>query len=85
MTGLDWVTAADHVSNGRCELARWKEQVALADAFNDPPRFVTLPGYEASLKGGCGGDNNVYMLRFPDLFIDDYEEGNIKTLVEKLV
>jgi len=82
--GLDWVTAADHVSNGRCELARWKESAALSDACNAPPAFVTLPGYEASFRGGCGGDNNVYMLRWPAMFVDDYDEGSVRTLCEKL-
>ena len=47
LAALDWVSATDHVSNGRCELARWKEQAAASDSHDDPPRFVTLPGYEA--------------------------------------
>ena len=82
--GLDWAAAADHVSNGRCELARWKESRALSDACNDPPAFVALPAYEASFKGGCGGDNNVYMLRWAEMFVDDYEDGSVKTMCEKL-
>ena len=82
--GLDWAAAADHVSNGRCELARWKESAALSDAFNDPPAFVTLPAYEASFKGGAGGDNNVYMLRWPGLFVEDYEEGSVRTMCDRL-
>ena len=84
ITCLDWVAAADHVSNGRCDHAKWKEQVAVSNAFNDPPDFVTLPAYEASFQGGSGGDNNVYMSRFPEMFVDDYEEGNVRTLCEKL-
>jgi hypothetical protein len=82
--GLDWAAAADHVSNGRCELARWKESAAVCDAFDDPPAFVTLPGYEASFRGGAGGDNNVYMRRWPDLFVDEYDDGSVRTLCEKL-
>ena len=82
--GLDWVTAADHVSWGRCELARWKEQAAMSDAFDDAPDFVTLPGYEVSLHGGAGGDNNVYMLRWPDMFVDEWEEGDTRTMCKKL-
>ena len=82
--GLDWVCAADHVSNGRCELARWKEQAAQSNAFDDPPGFVTLPGYEASFKGGAGGDNNIYLRRWPELFVDDYEEGTVRTALETL-
>ncbi|MFW6155471.1 MAG: hypothetical protein ACOC95_09660 [Planctomycetota bacterium] len=81
---LDWVTAADHVSNGRCELARWKEQAAMSNAFNDPPAFVTVPGYEASLQGGAGGDNNVYLRRWPEMFVDVYEDGDTRVLAERL-
>jgi len=84
LAGLDWVAAADHVSNGRCELARWKEQAAASDAFNDPPEFATLPAYEASFKGGAGGDNNVYMTRWPDLFVEGYDEGTVKTMCDAL-
>jgi len=82
--GLDWVAAADHVSNGRCELARWKEQAAASGAFNDPPAFATLPAYEASFKGGAGGDNNVYMLRWPEMFVEGYDEGTVKTVCDEL-
>ncbi len=82
--GLDWASAADHVSNGRCTLGKWKEQVAASDLHDDPPAFVTLPAYEASLKGGAGGDNNVYMVRWPETFVDEYEEGNVRTLCQKL-
>jgi len=82
--GLDWVSVADHVSNGRCTVGKWLEQRAVCEAFNDPPDFVTLPAYEASFKGGAGGDNNVYMLRWPDIFVEDYEEGTVKTMCRKL-
>ncbi|MFN2352372.1 MAG: hypothetical protein ABR497_10545 [Kiritimatiellia bacterium] len=81
---LDWAGAADHVSNGRCELARWKEESNVAEAYDDPPAFVTLPAYEASLKGGAGGDNNVYMTRFPSLFVDEHDGGNTRTICAKL-
>lgn len=84
VAGLDWVSAADHVSNGRCELARWKDQRATCDAFDDPPGFATLHGYEASLPGGKGGDNNVYLLEPPAMFVDEYEEGDLKSLCAKL-
>ncbi len=84
LSGLDWVAAADHVSNGRCEFSKWKEQCVVRDLYDDPPGFVTLPAYEASLKGGAGGDTNVYLLRPPEMFIDEYEQGNVKTLCQKL-
>jgi len=84
LSGLDWVAAADHVSNGRCDFSKWKEQCTVCDLYDDPPEFVTLPAYEASLKGGAGGDTNVYLLRPPEMFIDEYEEGNVKTLCQNL-
>jgi len=68
LSALDWVAAADHVSNGRCDPSKWKEQRTVADLYDDAPDFVTLPAYEASLQGGAGGDNNVYMARFLDIF-----------------
>lgn len=82
--GLDWASAADHVSNDRCELGKWKEEAAAGDAHDDPPRFVTLPAYEASFMGGAGGDNNVYMRRWPEMFVDEFEEGTVRTLCERL-
>ncbi len=84
VSALNWVAAADHVSNGRCDFSKWKEQQTAANLYNDAPSFVTLPAYEASLKGGLGGDNNVYMSRFPDMFVDEYEDGDVKTLCSKL-
>ncbi len=84
LSGLDWVAAADHVSNGRCEFARWKEQRTVSNLYDDPPAFATLPAYEASLSGGSGGDNNVYLARFPERFVDEYEHGNTRTLCDKL-
>lgn len=84
MSALDWVAPADHVSNGRCDFSKWKEQRTVAELYNDPGAFVTIPAYEASLRGGAGGDNNVYMAYPPEMFIDDFEEGTIKTLCSKL-
>ncbi|NOZ23324.1 MAG: hypothetical protein GXP25_19800 [Planctomycetes bacterium] len=84
VTGLDWVAAADHVSNGRSGPEKWKAQRIAARLFDDPPEFVTLLGYEASLKGGAGGDNNVYFADDAEEFVDEYEEGNTRTLCEKL-
>jgi len=82
--GLDFVSAADHVSNGRCTLGKWMDQRALCDAYDDPGAFVTLPSYEESLRGGAGGDNNVYFLGRLPMFVDVYEEGDATTLAGKL-
>ena len=84
LTGLDLVAAADHVSNGRCDFAKWKAQMAACEAHDDPPDFVTVPAYEASLKGECGGDNNPYFRSPPEMFVDEYEEGNVQTLCARL-
>ncbi len=84
LSALDWVAAADHVSNGRCDFSKWKEQQTVANLYDDAPDFVTLPAYEASLKGGAGGDNNVYMSRFPDMFVDEYAGGDVRTLCRSL-
>ena len=84
VTNLDWVCASDHVSNKRSDLGRWKEGKAISNLWNEPGSFVTLPGYEASLKAGAGGDNNVYLTKYPDMFVDEYESGNVLTLCDKL-
>ena len=85
LTGLDWMAIADHVSNGRSSPGKWHEGIAVTNLYRAPSEFVILPAYEASLKGGSGGDNNVYCTKYPDIFVDDYEEGNVKTLCEKLM
>lgn len=84
LTGLDWMSVTDHVSNGRSSPGKWREGIAVTGLYRTPSEFVVLPGYEASLKGGAGGDNNVYCTKYPDIFVDDYEQGNVKTLCEKL-
>lgn len=84
VTGLDWVAAADHVSNGRSGPEKWKAQRIAARLFDCPPDFATLLGYEASLKGGAGGDNNIYFADDAEEFLDEYEEGNTRTLCDKL-
>ncbi len=84
MTGLDWVTAADHVSNGRCTVGKWEAQRRAARVFDDPGHFAALLGYEASLKGGAGGDNNVYCRGDLEEFVDHYEEGDARTLAGAL-
>jgi hypothetical protein len=81
---LDWVTLADHVSNNRGSRGRWMTLRATDRRYNDPGRFVMLPGYEASLSGGSGGDNNVYFVGDLDIFVDHHGKGNSKTLSKEL-
>lgn len=82
---LDWISITDHVSNGRSSLGKWREEVFTAELYNDSFKYITIPGYEASFKGGSGGDNNIYLSKFPDYFVEDYENGTIKTVCEKLI
>jgi len=85
LSGLDWVAAADHVSWGRCSVGKWLDQAATSNAFDQPGRFATLPAYEASLDGGLGGDNNVYMARWPETWIDVWDEkGDTKDLCRRM-
>ncbi len=84
MSGLDWVCAADHVSNGRSGKGKWEAQRRAVRVFDDPPHFAAVLGYEASLQGGCGGDNNVYCRGDLEDFIDHYEDGDAKTLADAL-
>ncbi|MBT3379527.1 MAG: hypothetical protein HN742_25590 [Lentisphaerae bacterium] len=81
---LDWVTLADHVSNGRSSKGKWKAMWTAVDLFDDPGGFVMLPGYEASLQGWSGGDNNVYLLNDLPAYVDEYDSGNTLTLAKEL-
>jgi len=85
LTFLDWISITDHVSNGRGTLGKWREGLYMSEFFNEPLKFVTIPGYEASFKSGSGGDFNIYFSKFPDYFVEDYENGNIKSVCEKLI
>ncbi|MCE5276970.1 MAG: hypothetical protein ABFD92_19815 [Planctomycetaceae bacterium] len=84
VSGLDWLAMTDHVSTGRGSEALFYQETRASELHNDPPAFVTVPAYEASLQGGAGGDNNIYMSRWPAMYVDEYENGNVKTLCEKL-
>lgn len=84
ITGLDWVCITDHVSNGRTDPGKWKAQQVASAVYDDAPDFTNLLAYEASLKGGCGGDNNVYFRAPQAEYVDEYEDGNVATLIEKL-
>lgn len=81
---LDWITLADHVSNGRGSPGKWKAMWSAVGLYDAPPSFAMLPGYEASLQGGCGGDNNVYLLDDLAAFVDEYEAGDVSSLAAKL-
>ena len=84
LSALDWAAMADHVSNGRCDASKWKEQATVSNLYNESGKFVTLPAYEASFKGGAGGDCNVYMDKYAGMYCEDYENGTMKTVCENL-
>ncbi len=56
-----FLDAAGHQGND-FQITRefWDELNRLTEAFNEPGRFVTLPGYEWSGNTALGGDRNVY-------------------------
>ncbi len=58
---LAFVDAAAHQGNDfQITAAFWAELNRLTGAFDEPNRFVALPGYEWSGNTALGGDRNVY-------------------------
>ncbi len=84
MTGLDWATAADHVSNGRSSVGKWEAQRRAVRTYDNPGSFAAVLGYEASLRGGAGGDNNVYCRGDLESYVDHWEDGDTQTLADAL-
>ena len=84
ISGLDFLAVTDHVSNGRCSEGKWKEEVTACELHNETGCFVTIPAYEASFKGGSGGDNNVYFTDPLKIYVDGYDDGTVKDLCGKL-
>ena len=60
VAGLDFCAVSNHDQNLREE--QWEEYKKVTREFNDPGRFVTIPGYEWSGSFETGGDHNVYFL-----------------------
>lgn len=83
---MDWIAITDHISYGvRGTYGKWRDNVAMADLYNEPGLFTTLFAYEASLDGGKGGDNNVYFKEAPDMYIDpDPDDLSVKDYADKL-
>ena len=56
-----FVDACGHQGNDfQITTAFWNELNRTTAAFNEPHRFVTLPGYEWSGNTGLGGDRNIF-------------------------
>ncbi len=84
--GLDFVAVADHVSWApRGTAGKWKDNLALCDLFDEPGEFSTLYCYETSMKGGKGGDCNVYMRQRNATYVDPWpDEMNAAQLAAQL-
>lgn len=84
--GFDFVAIADHVSGGkRGTTGKWLDNLAMADLFNDPPNFSALLAYEASMPGGQGGDNNVYLAEPRMKYLEPgAEKWTVRELAEEL-
>ncbi|MDP6490620.1 MAG: hypothetical protein QGH42_10390 [Kiritimatiellia bacterium] len=62
--GLDFIAIADHVSwQPRGTAGKWKDNLALCELYDEPGTFSALYCYETSMRGGDGGDCNVYLRR----------------------
>ncbi len=73
--GLDFVAIADHVSWApRGTKGKWLDNLAKCELYDDPGRFSALICYETSMKGGHGGDNNVYLRERQDDYVDPWPE-----------
>ena len=74
----------------------WEALNAITAEFDDPGRFVTVPGYEWSGNTGVGGDRNVFYMQegrpiyrsshalVPDLSDADTDAHDVNALFEKL-
>jgi len=60
VSGLDFCSITDHCENQRTE--EWEEYKGITKEFNNPGRFVTIPGYEWSGSTANGGDHNVFFM-----------------------
>lgn len=61
---LSFLDACAHQANDfQIKAAFWRQLDALAARFEEPGRYITLPGYEWSGNTAVGGDRNVWYLR----------------------
>lgn len=84
--GLDFVAIADHVSWApRGTVGKWKDNLALCELFDETGIFSTLYCYETSMKGGRGGDCNIYMRQPNRTYVDPWPDDlNIAGLCERV-
>lgn len=73
--GLDFVAIADHVSwTPRGTAGKWYDNLAACELFDEPGVFSTLYCYETSMKGGRGGDCNVYLRQPNRSYVDPWPD-----------
>lgn len=84
--GLDWVAIADHVSwNPRGTKGKWLDNLANCELYNEPGTFSTIICYETSMRGGHGGDCNVYLRDPQPDYIDPWpDKMHMAQLCDKL-
>jgi hypothetical protein len=84
--GLNFLAITDHISwDPRGTPGKWYDNLATRALFDEPGEFSALYSYEASLRGGHGGDNNVYMRNRHDMYIDPWpDEIHIGELCDKI-
>jgi len=84
--GLDFVAIADHVSWApRGTAGKWYDNLAACELFDEPGVFSALYCYETSMKGGRGGDCNVYLRQPNRTYVDPWPDDlNIAGLCERI-
>jgi hypothetical protein len=84
--GLDFVAIADHVSWApRGTPGKWYDNLAACDLYDEPGCFSALYCYETSMKGGRGGDCNVYLRQPSRTYVDPWPDDlNMAQLCEQI-
>jgi hypothetical protein len=84
--GLDFAAIADHVSWApRGTAGKWYDNLAACELFNEPGEFSALYCYETSMKGGRGGDCNIYLKQPNRTYVDPWPEDlNIAGLCKRV-
>lgn len=84
--GLDFIAIADHVSWApRGTEGKWYDNLAACELFDEPDAFSALYCYETSMKGGGGGDCNVYLRQPNRTYVDPWPDDlNIAGLCEQV-
>lgn len=65
--GHDWITPSDHAERFSKAIWGWVRKFAMI--YDIPGRFRVFPGYERSMRGGAGGDQNA-IYRDPEDFTE---------------